>query len=97
MLPEGFSWANRHQYDTRQTALVLDGRQVAMLLERIDGTWFARLECHWPITAPLVTRRCRSLDAGRAGIEAWAVRHQARLRAEVRTGRREGVGEFSGE
>lgn len=83
MLPEGFEWRNRYQYDTQCTALYLGGKQVAMMLERVDGTWFARLEGHWPITAPTVTRDCRSLESGKAGIEAWAVRHEARLREEV--------------
>lgn len=83
MLPEGFHWAKRHQYDTQDTALVLDGTQVAMLLQRLDGSWFARLEAHQPITEPLVTRPCTSLEAGRAAIEAWACRHEARLRDEV--------------
>lgn len=83
MLPDGFHWANRYQYDTQRTALVLKGQQVAMLLEKVGGGWFARLWAHWPIEAPLVTRPCSSLEAGRAGIETWASRHEARLRAEV--------------
>ncbi|HEY4529399.1 MAG TPA: hypothetical protein VIG97_03570 [Luteimonas sp.] len=83
MLPDGFQWAKRHQYDTQETALVYRRKQVAVLLERLDGSWMARLECHWPITEPLVTRACSSLEAGRAGVEEWARRHAARLRAEV--------------
>lgn len=83
MLPEGFSWQARYQYDTQQTALVYRGKQVAMLLDRVDGGWFSRLWCHWPIDAPLVTRQCSSFEAGRAGIEAWACRHEERIRAEA--------------
>ncbi|MGH8075611.1 MAG: hypothetical protein ACREO4_16295 [Lysobacter sp.] len=83
MLPEGFRWAKRHQYDTQDTALVLDGTQVAMLLARLDGSWFVRLWAHWSIREPLVTRPCTSLDAGRAGIETWACRHEAQIRDEV--------------
>lgn len=83
MLPSGFQWAPRWQYDTQRTALTLDGVQVAMLLDKVTGGWYARLWVHWPITAPVVTRPCSSLEAGRAGIEAWACRHEARLRQEV--------------
>jgi hypothetical protein len=83
MLPEGFHWAKRFQYDTHESALCLGDEQVAMLLERVDGSWFARLWAHWPITAPLVTRPCSSFEAGRAGVEAWARRHEGRIRREV--------------
>lgn len=83
MLPEGFQWQPRWQYDTQLTALTLDGVQVAALLDRVDGSWFARLWAHHGIEAPLVTRPCTSFEAGRAGIEAWACRHEARLREEV--------------
>lgn len=83
MLPDGFTWANRGQYDTQLNALVYRGRQVAMLLERVDGGWAARLWAYQPIPEPLVMRRCSSLDAGRAGIEVWARRHEARIRADV--------------
>lgn len=83
MLPEGFNWAPRWQYDPHRSALMLQGVQVASLLDKVTGGWFARLWVHHPITAPLVTRECSSLEAGRAGVEAWACRHEARLREEV--------------
>jgi hypothetical protein len=83
MLPDGFRWAIRHQYDTRHTALTLDGKQVAMLLERVDDSWFAVLDAHKGVHAPLVRRDCTSFEAGKAGIEAWACRHEARIRAEA--------------
>ena len=41
MLPAGFHWAKRHQYDEHDSALILGGRQVAMLIQRLNGTWFA--------------------------------------------------------
>lgn len=83
MLPDGFTWQNRYQYDTQQTALTYGGKQVTMLLERLDGGWIARLWCHWPISAPLVTRQCTSLEAGRKGVETWATRHAVRIKAEL--------------
>ncbi|MBB1060439.1 hypothetical protein [Marilutibacter spongiae] len=83
MLPDGFKWTKRSQYDEEGTAVVLGDAQVAMLLERVDGGWVARLNSHWPVDAPLVTRRCQSKATGTAGIEAWVCRHEARLRAEA--------------
>jgi hypothetical protein len=84
MLPDGFQWQPRWQYDRHRSALVLERVQVAMLLEKVTGGWFARLWAHRPITAPVVTRECTSLEAGRAGVEAWARRHEATIREEVR-------------
>ncbi|MCD7096924.1 hypothetical protein [Stenotrophomonas sp. MMGLT7] len=78
------SWHPRWQYDTHATALHLDGVIVAMLLDRVDGDWFARLECQkLRIDEPLVTRRCSSFEAGRRGCEVWAMRHLDRLLTEV--------------
>lgn len=88
MLPDDFTWSPRHQYAEDELALVCDGRYVAMLMRGVDGRWVARLWAHWPVTEPVVSRKCSSLKAGRAGIEAWAARHQVRLRAELETGRR---------
>ncbi|RZZ90582.1 hypothetical protein [Pseudoxanthomonas winnipegensis] len=83
-LPEGFRWARRWQYSTCDDALTLDGEQVALLLDRVDGGWFARLECQkGGVSEPLVTRRCSSYEAGKRGCELWAARHEARLRREV--------------
>lgn len=86
MLPDGFRWSSRHQYDTQDTALLLGGRQVAMLLQRLDGSWFARLDSHKGFGDPLELRDCTSLEAGRAGVEEWACRHEGRLRREVSLG-----------
>lgn len=76
-------WVPSTQYDPRLPALALDGRVVAMMLERVDGTWLARLDAHLPIPAPIVTRRCTSFEAGKSGCEAWAHRHAERLRSEL--------------
>ncbi len=88
MLPEGFEWKDRYQYAEGELALVYGGKQVAMLMRKAGGDWFARLWTHWPVTAPLVVRDCSSFEAGKAGIEAWAERHQDRIRAEAAAGRR---------
>ena len=82
MLPAGFQWVKAHQYEVGPpTSLMLDGVGMARMLQRVDGSWFARLDCHKPITAPLRTRDCASFESGVAGCEAWACRHEERLRA----------------
>lgn len=68
-------WQPRYQYDTHDTALMVDGDIVAMMLQRVDGTWFARLDCRQPIDAPLVLRDCTDLETGKRGCEEWARRH----------------------
>ena len=67
-------WVFRTQYATVPMSLTLDGRVVAMMLERIDGTWLARLDALQPTLAPIMTRRCTSFEAGKQGCEQWAVR-----------------------
>ena len=82
MLPTGFQWISRGQYCGHELALKLDGRCIAQLMRKVDGvTWLAQLDCHQPITAPVVMRRCTSFEAGKAGIEAWAARHETTLKA----------------
>lgn len=83
MLPTGFQWQPRYQYAKDELALKLGDETVAMLMQDNHGGWYARLWCHWAISEPVVTRPCSSFEAGRAGIEAWAVKHEARLREEV--------------
>jgi hypothetical protein len=83
-LPDGFRWTRRWQYSKCDDALALDGEQVAVLLDRVDGGWSARLECQRAgVRAPLVLRRCSSYESGKRGCELWAARHEARLRSEV--------------
>lgn len=54
------------------------------MLEKLDGTWFARLDNHvGDVRTPMVFRDCTSFENGRAGLELWATRHQERLRREV--------------
>lgn len=56
---------------------------MARMIDRLDGSWFVRLECQKPMSHPLVTRNCTSFEQGRAGTEEWARRNEARIRAEV--------------
>jgi len=83
MLPDGFKWAPRWQYDREANGLYLGDVLVAYVDTRVDGGWLARLDCQQPIDAPLIIRRCQSLDSGRRGCEIWANRHEERLRREV--------------
>jgi hypothetical protein len=82
MLPDDFHWEPRWQYAKDELALRLGKATVAMLMQRTDGSWTARLECQRGIEAPLVMRSCTSFEAGKAGIEMWATRHAGRLRKE---------------
>ncbi|NMI22400.1 hypothetical protein E1J24_11205 [Xanthomonas hortorum pv. pelargonii] len=70
------------------TALFLEGEEVARLVQRLTGEWYVLLERQRPAPpgkpfAPFVQRECSSLDQGRRGTVMWAVRHEARIRAEV--------------
>lgn len=82
-LPDGFRWIKRTQYSKADNALALGDEVVAYVDDRVGGGWMARLDCQQPITAPLRTRICTSLEAGRAGCVAWVWRHEERLRREV--------------
>ncbi len=83
MLPEGFEWIPRHQYANGELALVLGRMTVAQLLQRIDGSWMARLCPYAEPMSPWIQRSCRSFESGKAGAEAWARRHETALRAEA--------------
>ena len=73
MLPDGFEWRPRWQYDTGDNALYCRSKIVAYLDQRIDGKWFAVLDGRQ-------RRDCTSRETGRAGCEAWVIRHETRLR-----------------
>ena len=82
MLPPGFEWIPRYSYaPPGEVALVVDGLWVAQLLKRLDGEWLVELSFGGDMDAPRKTRRCSSHAAGMAGAEAWALRHEVRLRA----------------
>lgn len=65
----------------REVVYRLGSNEIARLIDRLDGSWFARLDCH--LDGPLRTRNCSSYEAGRHGVELWAARHEDRLRREL--------------
>jgi len=86
MLPDGFKWDRTADFESAQTAIYVNGMVVSHLVERIDGTWYVKLDCHLPMPAGCIlrpSRNCQSYESGRAGCEIWAARHEARLRAET--------------
>lgn len=84
MLPEGFEWGQAIQWFAGPlVALRLHQTEVARMSQRVDDqSWFATLDRHlgWHAEKNV---KCSSYDAGRAGVEHWVVRHEARLRQEV--------------
>lgn len=84
-LPDGFRWQSIFgSGSARDThALAYNGVEVARMSEGGSGGWFALLR--YPDGRD-VHRRCSSYEAGKAGIVAWATRHQATLveRCEAR-------------
>ncbi|MCL1553389.1 hypothetical protein [Xanthomonas nasturtii] len=93
VLPPGFRWDRPWQGAMGPpTALFFEGEEVARLVQRLTGEWFVLLERQRPAPpgkpfAPFVERDCSSFDQGRRGTVMWAVRHEARIRAEVTTRR----------
>lgn len=59
--------------------------EVARLMERVGGGWYVRLDMH--LAGSMRYRDCRSYETGKAGVELWAARHEARIRAEIEAGR----------
>ncbi|TAA27681.1 hypothetical protein EA661_13080 [Pseudoxanthomonas winnipegensis] len=84
-LPEGFAWQGVHLNDrSAPRVLALHGEGVVRLEDRVDdGSWFAMLDYHHGMARRTPTRPCTSFEAGKRGAELWAIRHEARLRAEV--------------
>lgn len=88
-LPPGFRWEKASQHEVgAPTALIVDGEEVARMMERLDGSWFVLIERQRPVPlgeqfSPLVSRNCSSFDQGRRGTAMWAARHEARIRAQV--------------
>lgn len=64
--PPDFHWIQAHQHEHgAPTALTLGDVQVVRLMDRLDGSWFARLDCHLSMDAPLALRDCTSFERGR--------------------------------
>lgn len=84
MLPAGFLWIPRYQYAQGELALEVDGALwAAQLMRRVDGDWIASLAPYAVTLGPRRIRACSSFDAGKAGIEAWACRHETLLREQA--------------
>lgn len=83
MLPDGFRWQSIYgpAGPEPRDALACLGTEVARIDARIDGGWVATLRY---ADGHSVIRRCSSYEAGRAGCEAWAGRHQEELRVYAR-------------
>ncbi|MCH6484230.1 hypothetical protein MMG85_11745 [Pseudoxanthomonas sp. LH2527] len=82
MNDDAFSWTwLGADVGGREVVYQLGTSGVARLIDRLDGTWFARLDTHLPAVYRI--RDCTSYEAGRRGVELWAARHEARLRREV--------------
>lgn len=60
--------------------------EVARLMERVGGEWYVRLDMHLS-GDKLILRDCRSYETGKVGVELWAARHEARIRAEIEASR----------
>lgn len=83
-LPEGFRWAPRCHLSKVDDALFIEGEQVACLIDKVGGGWFALLQPPGrTIHEPGITRHCSSFEAGRRGCELWALKHEAGLRARI--------------
>jgi len=85
MLPDGFRWQSIYGTGGARDAdaLAYKGDEVARMSEKVGGGWAALLR--YP-NGRDVHRTCSSYEAGKAGIVAWAKRHEAALvaRCEVR-------------
>lgn len=82
MLPDGFAWQSIFgpAGSGPEDALAYRRFEVARVTDKVGGGWLALL--HYP-DGRRVTRDCTSYEAGRAGCEAWAIRHQAALMARI--------------
>lgn len=69
-------------------SLQCDGCEVARLMERITGGWFAVLR--YP-SGKQAHRDCTSFESGKAGCERWAMRHLGALQAVSRRRRLEQI------
>ena len=65
----------------REVVYQLGQTHIARLIDRVDGSWFVRLDTHLPGTRTI--RNCTSYEMGRRGVELWAARHAERLREQV--------------
>jgi len=64
--------------------LFYEGREVARLCARLNGTWYAALNQHLPYTDPeRVDKGVPSYEAGKGMLERWLVREEKRIASEM--------------
>lgn len=88
MLPDGFRWQSIYGTGSARDsgALACKGYEVARMSEKVGGGWAALLR--YP-NGRDVHRTCSSYETGKAGIVAWAKRHEAALVARCEARERE--------
>ena len=83
--PDDFQWQKAIQwFPGAEDSFRLKGTEIARMSQRVDDhSWFVTLDRHlgWDAEKQV---KCTSYERGRAGVEAWARRHEARLKCEVR-------------
>ena len=77
-LPTGFHWRSIYGISgsVDRNALAYDEHEVGRMSAKVGGGWLALLR--YP-DGREVHRPCSSYEAGKAGIVAWAKRHEAAL------------------
>ena len=74
-----FEWKPYSQHASGPpTVYCWEGKEVARLFDRINGTWFVELDRQRPYEQRRMLD-CQSYDSGRRGVELWAERHRERL------------------
>jgi hypothetical protein len=78
------TWRNSIQWSRQPPdTLCLDGTEIARLSQNVVTlAWSVILDQHLDYTQR-VRRPCTSYEAGRAGAELWARRHEERIRREI--------------
>lgn len=82
MLPAGFRWTQPYIGASGPPhSLQYENLEVARIHQHVAGHWLATLRRYAPDRSHTVT--CTSLEAGIAGCEIYADRHQDEVRAEA--------------
>ncbi|SDQ41814.1 hypothetical protein [Pseudoxanthomonas sp. CF125] len=78
------TWRNSIQGSTGPVdMLLLDGMEVARLHQNVTtGAWFVTLDQHLAYERRH-NHDCTSYEAGKAGAEMWAKRHEEQIRREI--------------
>ena len=81
---DDLNWRNSIQWSTQPPdMLCLGTTEIARLHQRVKAlTWFVTLDQHLDYERRR-NRDCSSYEAGKAGAEIWAKRHEERIRREI--------------